>query len=189
MTLKREYDNMPGEFKHLIANSDSEIAELEQAAHPAHIDIPPTAQLTPRESAALRQQIETNALVHDVLGLDSESVLRVDAKPLGANGKPLSLSSKAKSMEELERDFQSLVKAVTEGVERGDPESLAIVQSGRDRMLAKGSTEHFKRRMAEAADEFAPEVASFVKAWVAGDDAAMRKAVRPIAEEMLVAEA
>jgi hypothetical protein len=185
MTLKNAYDDMPGEFKHLIANSDSEIAELEQAAHPVHIDAPTISQLSPAEASALRRQVETNGLIRELLGFDSPAVVEVDADLLGVNGKPLHKSA----ADELESSFRKLINAVITGVECGDPEALAIVQSGRDRMLAKGSAESFKRRMAERADEFAPGVASFVKAWVAGDDAAMRRAVRPIAEEMLVAEA
>jgi hypothetical protein len=53
----------------------------------------------------------------------------------------------------------------------------------------EGSVENFKRRIAEAADEFAPEIAPFVKAWATNDQAAMRRAARPIAEEMVAAEA
>jgi hypothetical protein len=185
MTLKREYDNMPGEFKHLIANSDSEIAELEQAAHPVHVELPTAAPLSARESAALRQEIEANGLIREVLGVDMPSALHVDATLLGADGKPLNKSAS----DELESSFRRLINAVVTGVERGDPEALALVQTGRDHSLAKSGAEKLKHQMAEAADEFAPTMAPFVKAWATNDLAAMRRAVRPIAEEMVAAEA
>jgi hypothetical protein len=177
MTLKNAYDDMPGEFKHLIANSDSEIAELEQAAHPVHIDAPTISHLSPAEASALRRQVETNGLIREVLGFDSPAVVEVGADLLGVNGKPLNKSVSA----ELESSFRKLINAVITGVDRGDPEALALVQSGRDRMLAKSSAEDFKRRMAEQADEFAPAVAPFVKAWAVNDHAAMRRAVEEMA--------
>ncbi len=189
MSLKREYDNMPGEFKHLVANSDEEIAELEQAAHPPQTEfqLPTSSVLSAAESAHIAQQIESNALIEELLGIKLPNV--VDAPdtlmPLGVDGQPLNKSAS----EQLESSFRKLINAVATGVERGDPEALAIVQSGRDHSLVKGGAEQLKRRMAEAVEEFAPEIAPFVKAWAAGDHAAMRRAVRPIARQMVSAEA
>jgi hypothetical protein len=186
MSLKREYDDLDGELKHLICGSDEEIAQLERAAHPTHVELPETPDLSPRESARMVQQIETNSLVREVLGSDSPSVLQVDASPLGLNGKPLGFYGKAKSMAELETDFQRLMKAVITGVERGDPEALRI--AGRS-----GTTEttSFVERMAERADEFLPDsvAGAFIKAFANNDRAGMRAAVRPLAQELVAAEA
>lgn len=56
-------------------------------------------------------------------------------------------------------------------------------------IATEGFVENFKRRAAEMADDVSPTVAPFVKAWATGDHAAMRRAVRPIAEELMAAEA
>ena len=48
------------------------------------------------------------------------------------------------------------------------------------------------KRMAERADEFIPDspiAVAFIKAYAAGDRAGMRQAVRPMAREMMAAEA
>lgn len=172
MTLKNDYDNVDGEFKHLIAGSDEEILQLEQAARPLRLDLPQTGpDLSPAESATLRDRIETNGLVREVLGVDSPSVLQVDATPLGANGKPL---GKLDSTAQLESSFKRLIDAVIKGVANGDPEALEIVSRNRP------SVPPLIKRMAERADEFAPAMSPFVKAWADNDRTGMRAAVREL---------
>ena len=188
MTLKREYDNMPNEFRHLVANSDEEIRELEQAAHPLHTDfaLPTTSTLSAAESARLTQQIESKGLIEELLGITYPTMVDVpdSVMPLGVNGQPLSKSA----ADELEASFRRLVNAVVTGVENGDPEALALVESGRDRGTAVDS---LIQRMAAHADEFLPDsvAGAFIKAFAAGDRAAMRRAVRPIVEELVAAGA
>jgi hypothetical protein len=189
MTLKSEYDNLDGDLKHLIASSDSEIAELEQAANPVRLELPEIGgTVSAAESAALRDEVESNALIEEMLGIRSPSVLKVEATaPLGMNGKPLGPGGGAKSTEELEQAFQRLLKAVAEGVERGDPTALKIVSgNGTDTR-----TPTLLKRMAERADEFLSEdspMIPFIKAYALDDHAGMRRAVRPLAQEMVAAE-
>jgi hypothetical protein len=189
MTLKSDYDSLDGELKHLICSSDEELAQLEQAAHPANINLDlsksgPT--LSPAESARQLDRIESNALIEELLGISSPSVLQVDSTPLAVDGQPLRFYGKAKSMDELQDSFERLIKAVIKGVAEGDPEALQI--AGRNRTTEPSS---LIQRMAEHADDFLDDgspMIPFIKAYAVGDRMGMRRAVRPLALEMVVAE-
>lgn len=137
---------------------------------------------SPPESA--REKVVADQLVarinfehfaETVLGAEPEPIFpNAGEQRIGLNGTPITFG-KANSMDELENSFRRLIKAVQEGVRRGDPETLAFLNSGR-------RVERFRKRLSKAADDFTsdcdPSMRQFLKAWASGDQAGMREFVR-----------
>ena len=57
--------------------------------------------------------------IAELLGIESRSILYLDATPLGVDGRPLNKSSE----DELRTSFQKLISAVVTGVQQGDPDA------------------------------------------------------------------
>jgi len=133
-------------------------------------------ELPKAEVDRLVDRLNFESFAETVFGVPAEPILSDHGDPrVGPNGKPM--FGKTTSLDELSQMVMKTAQMVAEAAQRGEPEALAILQSGRNREALQASTEDFRQRMAEKADEFAPMIAPFIKAWAANDHGAMRQAV------------
>lgn len=115
----KQFDDIDPELKHLVEPSGDDL--LVETREPAKLDLDSLTALSPRESRRLAQEIENNDLAERVLGVQQESVLRVEHDAPMIVGAPVEKPTRKATDDEFVAELRRDIETIARKVEAGEP--------------------------------------------------------------------